>query len=159
MVKKKMARMKEREVRKPYMFYPEDTFTTYWELLVTLVLLYTSIATPARIAFVEEETFGWSLQKWLVDGVFFLDICIIFNTAYQDEDFKTIDDRKSIAEAYVCSWFFIDVLSIAPFEFITRSSDSPSMSNINSLVRLTKIGRITKMMKLTKLLRVLKIIK
>ena len=59
MVKKKMARMKIREERKPYLLYPEDSFVTYWELTVTLVLLYTCVMTPIRIAFVKDETLGW----------------------------------------------------------------------------------------------------
>lgn len=151
--------MKIRQYRKPYLFYPEDLFIVNWELFITLILLYTCAATPIRIAFVHEDTLYWSIQKWLVDALFFLDICIIFNTAYQDDDFITRDDRKDIAIKYLSGWFTLDILSIAPFDLISLRSEDTSIDNLNTIVRLTKIGRITKMIKLTKLLRILKIVK
>ena len=35
--KEKFKRMKEREDRKPYMFYPEDTNKANWDLFITVV--------------------------------------------------------------------------------------------------------------------------
>lgn len=89
--------MKQRTERTPYLIYPEDAFSSSWELWITVVLLYTCMATPYRIAFVKDGAFGWVFQAWFVDAMFLIDIFINFNTAYQDEDFVTVDDRKSIA--------------------------------------------------------------
>ena len=80
--KEKFKRMKEREDRKPYMFYPEDTNKANWDLFITVVLVYTCVATPARIAFSTDETFGWKFVRILVDLLFLVDIIIIFNSAY-----------------------------------------------------------------------------
>ena len=78
------------------MFYPEDGSKANWDLFITIVLVYTCIATPARIAFDnnDEIEVGWEAIRWIVDFFFLIDIIICFNTAYQDDDFKTIDDRK-----------------------------------------------------------------
>jgi hypothetical protein len=110
-------RMLEREDRKPFMFYPEDNTKSYWDLYITLILLWTCIATPARIAFDDEKTLevGWETVKWIVDFMFFIDIIINFNTAYQDDDFKIIEDRKRIAIDYVFGWLFLDIFAIIPF--------------------------------------------
>jgi hypothetical protein len=93
--------MIHRDVRKKFMFYPEDVDKANWDLFITVILVYTCIATPARIAFSSEDTVGWATVRWIVDFLFLMDIIIIFNSATQDDDFRTIDDRKLIACDYI----------------------------------------------------------
>lgn len=76
------------------MIYPEDPRKANWDLFITIVLVYTCVATPARMAFVHSDPIGWTIIKWLIDFMFLVDIIIIFFSATQDEDFRTIDDRK-----------------------------------------------------------------
>jgi len=85
--------------------------------------------------------------------LFFCDILIIFNTAYFDENFKVVDDRKVIAYKYLTGWFFIDIMSILPFDLILNATD------LNSLVRFARIGRLYKLVRLTRLLKVLRFMK
>lgn len=145
------------------MFYPEDASKGNWDLFITIVLLWTCIATPARIAFDDGDTVevGWETVKWIVDFLFLIDIVINFNTAYQDDDFKTIEDRKKIATDYIFGWFFLDVFAIIPFTELASigKQDQSHENGVNGLARIAKIGRLYKLIKLTKLLRVLKIIK
>jgi uncharacterized membrane protein len=54
----------------------------------------------------------------IIDLLFFLDICIIFNSAYQNEMYEMIDERRVIAKNYICGWFFVDLLAILPFNII-----------------------------------------
>ena len=63
------------------MFYPEDSTKANWDLFITVVLLYTCITTPMRIAFSDGDTLGQSIVKWFVDFLFLVDIIIIFNSA------------------------------------------------------------------------------
>ena len=90
----KVKRMIQREPRKSFMVYPEDQQKNNWDLFITIILIYTCVSTPARMAFVEVDTTGWAILKWTIDSLFLIDIVVIFNTAIQDEDFRTIDDRK-----------------------------------------------------------------
>lgn len=39
--------MIKREVTRPYMFYPEDPDKANWDLFMTIVLVYTCVATPS----------------------------------------------------------------------------------------------------------------
>ena len=110
-------RMKERQNRKRYMLYPEDEIKGQWDVFITLVLLFTCITTPARIAFDNDDDIevGWETTRWIVDFFFLVDIIINFNSAYQDDDFKTIEDRKRIALDYIFGWFLLDIFAIIPF--------------------------------------------
>tara|TARA_B110000285_G_C15000451_1_gene551158 strand:- start:293 stop:625 length:333 start_codon:yes stop_codon:yes gene_type:complete len=79
----KYKRMVHREVRKPWMFYPEDGSKANWDLFMTIVLVYTCVATPAQIAFPPEGgvKVGWKVVRWMVDFLFLMDIIVIFNSA------------------------------------------------------------------------------
>jgi hypothetical protein len=127
-----------------------------------LVLIFTCIETPYRISIgelnlTEEEqlinTKFSELLNFLVDSLFFLDILINFNSAYYDEDFVLVEQRKDIAKTYVSSWFFIDLIAIIPFELIMGGV------GLNGVIRIARIGRLYRLVKLTKLLRVFKIVK
>jgi hypothetical protein len=156
----KKERMKLRKNKRNCLLYPEDDFRTNWDLFITLVLIFTCIETPVRITFVEsnfshdhEEHYGLDMVSTIVDSLFLIDILLIFNTAYYDEDFRIIEDRKAIASNYMQSWFLIDILAIIPFDVIIGGS------GINGVVRIARIGRLYKLIKLTRLLRILKIVK
>ena len=95
--KEKEERMNFRLNRLPYMFYPEDVYLDKWNLLITIVLLFTSIVTPARIAFVQDDTSAWIIINIIVDLLFTIDIIVVFNSAFYTEDFQITDDRKEIA--------------------------------------------------------------
>ena len=66
----------------PCMIMPSNTYKSYWDLFITLVLVYTCIVTPLRLAFVKgDETLGWTIQNFVVDAFFLIDIIINFMTA------------------------------------------------------------------------------
>lgn len=73
----------------------------FWSLFITLVLIFACCVTPFRIAFVPEDSTTWKFINTAVDFMFLIDIIIIFNTAYQNDNFEIIDDRKKISCLYV----------------------------------------------------------
>ena len=97
-----------------------------------------------------------------------MDMLLIFNTAYYDEDFKMIQHRGVIALTYMRGWFFIDLLAILPIGYIQKlmpvensdvAADDSSASSVNGIVRIARIGRMYKLIKLTRLIRIFKIFK
>ena len=99
---------------------------------------------------------------YVIDTLFLVDILIVFNSVVLDEDFKTIDNRKTLAVNYIKGWFFLDVFAIFPFTevfMLIGSGKGTDTGNLNQMIRLAKIGRLYKLIKLTKLLRILKIVK
>jgi hypothetical protein len=110
--------------------------------------------TPYRVALIEEDTPAWKFTNTVVDLLFLMDIFIIFNSAYFDDDFKLIQNRKTICAQYLKGWFIIDAIAIFPFQIMMSGA-----GNYSDMVRITRIGRMYKLIKLTKLFRTLKMMK
>ena len=68
-----------------------------------------------------------------IDFFFFIDIVVNFNSAYIDESYEVIDDRKKIAHSYLVSWFLVDFLSIVPFELIVTATDNYENAQVQTL--------------------------
>ena len=100
---------------------------------------------------------AWTIVNYIVDLLFFVDIIVIFNSAFNNDDFEVVEDRKRIAVHYLTGWFLIDALSIIPFDFIIVQQQSSE--GFTDLARIARIGRMYKLIKLTKMIRILKIVK
>lgn len=80
-----------------------------------------------------------------------------FNTAYFDEDFKLIDQRKEIIKNYLKGYFFIDLLAIVPLpQPSVIANDSGRSNDLNSVVRLSRLTRLYRLIKLLRLARIFK---
>ena len=55
------------------------------------------------------------------DLLFFIDILIKFNTAIYSES-RLVTDRKTIAKAYLQSWFFVDLILCFPLSYLKYRS-------------------------------------
>ena len=135
------------------MFYPEDEFVDSWNTFITIILIFTSLSAPVKVAFITEETVSWIIVNFVVDFSFFIDIIITFNSAVINAEI--IDDRKIISCLYLSGWFWIDLLSIIPFDIIAHQANN----NMNNMVKIIRISRMYKLVKLTRLLKMAKIIK
>lgn len=80
-----------RENRKVFLLYPEDTLKGYWDLTISLALILTCSITPYAIAFEGEKDTTWNIFDIIIDIMFGIDIVLIFNSAYYDDDFKLIE--------------------------------------------------------------------
>lgn len=95
-----------------------DQLKATWDIFVMVILVFSCLTIPYRVAFVKEDTREWEFVNNGVDICFFIDIIIIFNTAYFDDDYQIVENRKSISCAYLKGWFFIDSVSILPIEYL-----------------------------------------
>lgn len=73
-----------------------------------------------------------------------------------------VADRKKIALNYLQGWFFIDLLSIIPFQlfFTSAAASSTNSGRIKAIAKVARIGRLYKlirMIRLAKLFRLLKV--
>lgn len=102
------------EACKKFIIMPDDPFKTKWEIIISLILIFTAVTTPYRIAFVDTDSLGWVVVNYIIDSCFFIDIIMCFVTGIEDENEELIHDRWLLAKSYMLSWFFIDVVSIIP---------------------------------------------
>ena len=81
--------------------------------------------------------------------MFMIDIVLVFNSAYYDNKFKIVCDKRQIAKEYLRSWFLVDFLSCIPMQLLAFTS-------FNNLLKFTKISKFYRMLKVAKLTRILK---
>jgi hypothetical protein len=100
------------------MIFPDDPFKNAWDLLVALLLIGTCLVLPYRIALVEKDNLTWTIVTNIADFFFLMDILVIFNTAFYDEDFNMIQSRKVIFKSYISGWFLVDFFAVIPFDIL-----------------------------------------
>lgn len=139
-----------------WLFKPDHQAIELWNIFIMIILIITCIITPLRLAMVfptEQETLGWKVLQYSIDVCFLIDIMVIFNTGIYNEYMEYNTDRKTIARTYLQSWFFVDVISILPFDLLLQAS------SMSGLMRIARISRLYKLLKLTRLLKVVRLMK
>ena len=90
---------------------PDSRFKTYWNLIITLLLLYTASFVPYRIAFIDDNPTAMIVADTIMDMLFLGDIFVNLVSAYEDKKVGLEVRHKQIAIKYMKSWLFLDVLS------------------------------------------------
>ena len=132
---------------------PNSSFNAVWNWVLVIILLYSAIATPFTVAFLEIEEY--SALEWLdifVNILFFLDFCVNLMSAYYDKDRNLITDRLSIFKNYAKGWMIIDIITWFPFELIL-DSDTKDKGKFARILRLPKLYRLLRFSKLLKLMK------
>jgi len=75
-----------------YLLYPEDRIKTYWDLFITIILIITCILAPWKIAF-SKDSVEIMVISTLIDITFLIDMIIIFNSAYYNDEFVIVEDK------------------------------------------------------------------
>ena len=122
-----------------------------WDLVTLLLLLFTAIVTPVEVAFM--ETVLWSVLFLInrsVDCLFIFDIFLNFFVAIVDpEDGQLVFHHPTIVKEYLRGWFWIDVISVMPFDLVSLVFASDGVGKL-------KILRVLRLLRLMKLLRILR---
>ncbi|XP_070206329.1 potassium/sodium hyperpolarization-activated cyclic nucleotide-gated channel 1-like [Littorina saxatilis] len=140
-----------------WVIHPCSNFRFYWDLFMLVLLIANLIILPVAISFFNDDlSTHWIVFNCMSDTVFFLDIVINFRTGIILNDFadEIILDPKQIAKHYVKSWFFLDLLSSIPMDYIFLMWDSEA--NFNQLFH---AGRALRMLRLAKLLSLLRLLR
>jgi Ion transport protein len=123
---------------------PDDGFKKKWDMLITLMLLFTAVVSPYRIAFVEVDSEAWTIVESMTDGIFGIDLILNFFYAYYDSQDEVVDSRKKIAMSYLKGWFVIDFFTIIPIGQMMNTAD---YGNLGRIARLPKLYRLIKIMR------------
>jgi hypothetical protein len=153
--------MKRTKKKEPCLIYQSDAGKIYWDIGIAILLIFVCLVIPYNLVFMEKQGREWDLVYYITDFIFFIDIIVAFCTTLPDESsFNEITKRSTIAYRYLAGWFWIDFLSIVPFDdLLTLAMNSGSTNNVNNLVRMSKMGKITKIIRLIRLVKVVKIFK
>lgn len=115
-----------------HLIHPESTTRVVWDVFILVVLLYTLIYLPIRIAFVDSS---YEVSDIVLDSIFFIDMVFAFFSAYTgikyfllvcneflDKSGRVITNMENIAYRYILGWFLIDFFSCFPFYLLLDGS-------------------------------------
>lgn len=83
-------------------------------------------------------------MDWTVNASFLIDIIVTLFSVIEVNG-KIIDDFPTISKSYIKGWFFIDLITIFPWDLLF---DSSSITMVAKLPRVLKFVRITWIFKL-----------
>eukprot|EP00892_Ulva_mutabilis_P006693 jgi/Ulvmu1/4396/UM002_0121.1 len=125
-------------------------YTASWDFVTSVALLYVAVAVPPQVAFANIQMY--SPLWWIgssVDMIFLIDLILRFTLPYAHQD-AWITDSYTIARNYIRSWFFLDLVSIFPFEVFLPNAQTGGAASI----RLVKLVRLLRLLKLGRMFRV-----
>ena len=106
------------------MFNPEGKIKKSWDILNGTLVFYVAIFLSFKISFLQVRQYPtWDYIDYFVDFLFTLDLIFVFFTPYMNDNYVYVIERSKIAKNYIFSvWFFIDFISIFPFDFFFSDS-------------------------------------
>ena len=114
---------------------PRTWYMRRWDLVLLLLLLFTALVTPVEVAFLTTVLFN--VLFWInrsVDALFVLDIILNFFVAIVDpDDGQLIYHHPTIIKEYLRGWFFIDVISVMPFDLVSLMFENESVGKLKIL--------------------------
>ncbi|XP_052796902.1 potassium voltage-gated channel subfamily H member 2-like isoform X2 [Mya arenaria] len=140
-----------------WVIHPCSNFRFYWDLFMLVLLIANLIILPVAISFFNDDlSTQWIVFNCISDTVFFFDILINFRTGIILNDFadEIILDPTLIAKHYLKSWFFLDLISSIPMDYIFLMWDAEA-----DFSQLFHAGRALRMLRLAKLLSLLRLLR
>jgi len=133
---------------------PRSKFFRTWDMNTAVLLVYTAVVTPFEVGFLTTKLDGLFYFNRLVDLCFFMDLCFNLCMPFQENlagsTVEVVDIRR-IAARYMFRppyWFFIDLISILPFDILTVTGDGATEN--------LKVVRVIRLLRLAKLARILR---
>ena len=92
-----------------------------FDIVICALLLCVCCIVPYRICFIDKDSTAVKYTFIFVDFCFFIDMIVTFFTTITDEEeMKEITNKKKIAKAYMMGWFWVDAISIFPFDDVSK---------------------------------------
>ena len=134
---------------------PDGYFKTIWDNLNLVLILYVATVTPFKLGFLSNfEFFYWDLVDYAVDLFFVMDIVVTLMTPITAR-YELERSHWEIAVSYLRFWFWLDVLSVIPFDLIFSSSFL-GLSFLTTFLKLPRFYKLTKISRLTRTFRLRK---
>ena len=148
--------MPEKRISNIGLLYPNSFFlSNFWGPILLFLMFYNALIIPYNITFMKPS----SNFDVFVNILFFIDICVNFLVVYE-KDSILVTNQFKIAFVYIKSWFFLDIFSLIPFEFVGCGTDCGfPMINQDDLFDLEPMFSVPLTWKFLSLFRVLQISK
>ncbi|XP_047736533.1 potassium/sodium hyperpolarization-activated cyclic nucleotide-gated channel 3-like [Hyalella azteca] len=136
----------------------------YWDLCMLLLLVANLIILPVAISFFNDDlSTRWIAFNCLSDTIFLIDIVVNFRTGImqQDNSEQVILDPKLIARYYLKTWFFLDLISSVPLDyiFLIINQYRKDAEDVNEGFQILHAGRALRILRLAKLLSLVRLLR
>ena len=92
-------------------------------MYITVLLMFLTLVVPIRLAFFDNDEIGWVVAYSVIDFSFLIDIILTFFTSFTDGNNLEVTKHKQIMKNYIKFWFWIDLLSIIPFDYMLSGEE------------------------------------
>ena len=145
----------------PWVFSKNSKFRNYWSTIIFFLILYSTTASPYKIAFYQDDNTDISYLDLSVDMIFVIDIGLNFFTPYYDHDNNLVGNHKMIVYNYITTWLLFDAISSFPTDLfniflnksIEHSGNNSYSLEIKKLIRLSRLYRFGKWLKVVRFLK------
>ena len=120
-------------------------FKEKWDFLVLLLAIQNSLIIPLDLAFhpAWASTSAYQIVDNLVDGMFLIDMVVMFVTSFLDKAGHEVKDSRRIAERYMrSSRFVIDLLSLLGTGIVTQFYPTLKVFQCFKMNRVLRLGGI-----------------
>ncbi|XAR58128.1 hypothetical protein NMG60_11026523 [Bertholletia excelsa] len=123
--------------------HPDNRWYRVWTQFIVVWAVYSSVFTPMEFGFFQ----GLHKKLFLLDSAgqvaFLLDITVQFLVAYRDEQtYKMVYKRSSIALRYLKSSFVVDLLACTPWDAIYRACGEKEEVRYLLWIRLIRVRKV-----------------
>ncbi|KAL7685036.1 putative potassium channel, voltage-dependent, EAG/ELK/ERG, rmlC-like jelly roll [Plasmopara halstedii] len=148
----KRRRHTRRPLKPRFFIDPEAPAKRTWDLLLSLLVLYTTLVVPYRVCFQVEAGGFFAQLETAMDVAFFVDIALNFITGLQLPSGEITYTLRVIVKSYLRGWFIVDFVSTLPFESLAKLFGVSNSTHAALLS--TKLLRGLKVLRLFKLARI-----
>ena len=93
---------------------PDNKHKIRWNVWISILLLYTGIVVPIKVAFFDKPSLSGILLDCMIYLCFITDVVLTFFTAYERRDGSLEKRHKYITREYFKAWFWVDTISSIP---------------------------------------------
>ena len=130
-------------------------YAQYWDMTTLTALIFTATVTPYEVCLIwaETEVNALFVINNLVNLIFAIDMVFIFFLPYSVKDEQPVKDHRQIARHYLRTWFFLDLVSIAPLDWLMVTDVLDTEAVNPSMLQMVRLIRLFRLIKLARILR------
>lgn len=140
-----------------FLIMPDSGFMQGLDVATMLALLFTAVVSPYEIAFIPDSTsVSLAVANYFVMIVFAVGLVCSFFVPYREPLWNgggLVRDRRRIAERYLQTWFFFDLISTLPLDAMFSGDSGGDGEDSNTALRAVRGARLVRLIRLFRLIK------
>ena len=141
-----------------FLFSPHGPFKISWDMAILFTIVLQGIYVPLLISFEFSVTIEFVYFDFVLTILLLFDIFMNFNSGFLKKG-AVVMNRYLVAKHYLKTWFFIDLVSSFPYDWILNGSIFEQGSNEHSQKNMAKATKLLRVIRISRLFRIIRLIK